>query len=447
MISQVPRGPASRRTARHCGRSAREWCPRSRMGSAPGRRAHRGSALRWSRAARSCWCPAAVGGTGSRDWLGSCGKTQLAAFFAESLWRSREVDLLVWVAATSRASVLAGYAEAARGRAGHRPQRRRRGHRRAAGELAGRDPAAVAGGARRPDRRGRPGRAVAGGASGPGPDHHASPAVTARRAPGPGPPGRRVQLPGGAELPDGPPHRRPGPAARRDRPRRGSRLRAHGARPGQRRHRQLVAVLPGLPGLLHGQAGPAGRDRGSKPPAAAVSWLFSVEQADRLAAGGAAQPVLALAALLDGDGMPATVFSTTAAGCLPRPGWRRPRQAARELAWNTLPILERTALLALDPSASPAVVRMNPVIQAAIRAVMPDSMRDRAVRAAADALVEAWPAEEPTWLATMLRSCAASLQQTRREHAAGRRLPSAAAARRAEPGPGPADRLGRRVLA
>ncbi len=149
---------------------------------------------------------------------------------------------------------------------------------------------------------------------------------------------------------------------------------------------------------------------GSKPAAAAVSWLFSVEQADRLAPGGAAQPVLALAALLDGHGMPATVFSSPAAGAyLAADG--APAAAARELGWNTLPILERTALLALDRSASPPTVRMSPVIQAAIRAVMPDTMRDRAMRAAADALAEVWPANEPPWLGAMLRSCAASLQQ------------------------------------
>ena len=65
--------------------------------------------------------PGRGGGAGSRDWLGSCGKTQLAAFFAESLWRSREVDLLVWVDATSRASVLAGYAEAAEAALGTDP--------------------------------------------------------------------------------------------------------------------------------------------------------------------------------------------------------------------------------------------------------------------------------------------------------------------------------------
>lgn len=45
---------------------------------------------------------------GTRDWPESCGKTQLAAYVAESLWRSRTVDLLAWVAASSRASILSG---------------------------------------------------------------------------------------------------------------------------------------------------------------------------------------------------------------------------------------------------------------------------------------------------------------------------------------------------
>ena len=48
----------------------------------------------------------------AQDWLRSSGKTQLAAAFAESLWQSGGVDLLVWIEATSRASVLSGYAAA-----------------------------------------------------------------------------------------------------------------------------------------------------------------------------------------------------------------------------------------------------------------------------------------------------------------------------------------------
>ena len=57
--------------------------------------------------------PARGAAEGPQDWLGSCGKTQLAVAFAQSLWQSRGVDLLVWIAATSRASVLSGYVEAA----------------------------------------------------------------------------------------------------------------------------------------------------------------------------------------------------------------------------------------------------------------------------------------------------------------------------------------------
>lgn len=46
-------------------------------------------------------------------WLRSCGKTQLAVYLAEALWRSRGIELLAWVNASDRASVLSGYAEAA----------------------------------------------------------------------------------------------------------------------------------------------------------------------------------------------------------------------------------------------------------------------------------------------------------------------------------------------
>jgi hypothetical protein len=54
--------------------------------------------------------------------LGGVGKTQLAAGLARRVWRERSVDLLVWVPATSRDAIVAGYVEAAEnvapGRAG-----------------------------------------------------------------------------------------------------------------------------------------------------------------------------------------------------------------------------------------------------------------------------------------------------------------------------------------
>ena len=47
------------------------------------------------------------------DWRRTSGKTQLARHFAESLWDSPGVDVLTWVAASSRASVLSGFVQAA----------------------------------------------------------------------------------------------------------------------------------------------------------------------------------------------------------------------------------------------------------------------------------------------------------------------------------------------
>ena len=44
---------------------------------------------------------------------GSVGKTQLAVYLAKSLWESRDIDLLVWVNAASRPSILSAYAAAA----------------------------------------------------------------------------------------------------------------------------------------------------------------------------------------------------------------------------------------------------------------------------------------------------------------------------------------------
>ena len=53
---------------------------------------------------------------GRRTWRDTCGKTQLAAAAARSLWQRGLVEQVIWVSAGSRASVLSCYAEAARAR-------------------------------------------------------------------------------------------------------------------------------------------------------------------------------------------------------------------------------------------------------------------------------------------------------------------------------------------
>ena len=49
---------------------------------------------------------------GKQNWLGASGKTQIAVMLAETLWRSGAVDVVVWISATSRSAVLSGYVEA-----------------------------------------------------------------------------------------------------------------------------------------------------------------------------------------------------------------------------------------------------------------------------------------------------------------------------------------------
>ncbi len=167
--------------------------------------------------------------------MGGTGKTQLATALARFLWGSAVVDLLAWVSAVTRDSLITGYAQA--GAAAGSP---------GAGEAP---EAAAAGFLDWLAGTGRPWlvvrRAMAPGGSGPGPGHH--PAAR-RRGPRAGPqdPGDRgVQPARGAELPDRPPL--PRPADRGCRPHRGPRLLA--ARPGaglgrDRRHRGRLPPVP-----------------------------------------------------------------------------------------------------------------------------------------------------------------------------------------------------------
>ncbi len=149
----------------------------------------------------------------------------------------------------------------------------------------------------------------------------------------------------------------------------------------------------------------------AKQPAAAVSWTFCFEQADWLSPDVPAQALLALVALLDGHAIPAGVLSAPAARdyLANYGGGARPD---RDSAGRTLLMLERAGLVTIDRTTTPPLIRMSTVLQGALRATMPEGMLEQSARSAADALVEAWPAEEPAgWLAESLRACTSSLWQ------------------------------------
>jgi tetratricopeptide (TPR) repeat protein len=147
----------------------------------------------------------------------------------------------------------------------------------------------------------------------------------------------------------------------------------------------------------------------ARPSAAAVTWTFSFERADQLTPDGSAQLLLALAALLDGHGIPQTVLTAPAAGDF-LAGGDVPASSGRARA--ALATLEQVGLLTVEPATAPPMVRISPVLQAALRAAMPEGMPDQVASSVADALLQAWPEQEQLgWPDSSLRSCVATLRR------------------------------------
>jgi tetratricopeptide (TPR) repeat protein len=350
-----------------------------------------------------------AGDAESPDWSKSCGKTQLAAYAAESMWRSGDLDLLAWLDASSRASVLSGFVEAAAATV--------------TDHMA--DAESVA--SSYVEWLGETGRSWlivlddlrdAADLDGLWPAGPAGRVLITTADPGTISSRQRVLTLAVPEF-----------STREALSYLMGRLTAD---PDQRLGAiDLVVDLGCEPPALaqassmiatsrltcrdyrdyfaQRRAQLAGTSAGARS-AAAVTWTLSVEHAERLSPGGGAQYLLALAALLDGHATPGAVFAT-AATCeyLGEGGGGSPVDPS--VAWNALLSLERVGLLTVDSATTPPTVRMTPTVQAAIRAATTKGVVERAASAAADALLEMWPAEEnQPWLAACLRSCAVGLR-------------------------------------
>jgi len=346
-------------------------------------------------------------GPAARDWLRSSGKTQLAVAFAESLWRSRGLDLLVWIQATSRTAVLSGYAAATAAATGR--------------EQAISCESVAAQFLSWLGETSRSWLVVL--------DDLADPADLDGLWPA-GPAGRvlvtcadATVVPRGMHaLPVGLFNSREALSCVMERLSANSAQRigaidlvsAMGAEPVALAQASAVIASSAM-SCHHYRDYFTSRCKqltdlsGAPPAASAVTWTLSFEQASQLAPGGSVQSLLALAAVLDGHGIPASVLATpAAAGYL---AGRGQAPAGSEPAHAALTALDRVGLLTVTPAAPP-MVRISPVLQAALRAAMPDGMLDQAVRVAADALFQAWPdAEPPGWPVSGLRSCTAALRQ------------------------------------
>jgi tetratricopeptide (TPR) repeat protein len=362
---------------------------------------------------------------------GGTGKTQLAVAFTHALWDARAVEALVWVPASSRDGIVTGFAQAAGAVGAAAPGLDAEA---AAGrfinwlahtrrpwalilddlvsldDLAGLWPAGPAGQVvittRLPEDVFQTGRTGAHGALG----SHGMLGTHGTFG------GRGVaDVPmalGGPMAPGGPRVAPVGGFSRREV------LAYLGARltdfPDQRAEAlELGAELDGLPLALAQAAavmivnqvtcqeyrGRLGERRehmtaihiDGVSPAVLATWSLAVECAHDLPPAGAAWPALALAAMLDPNGIPGAVLATPA-GC----GYVAGRPSGGETADQTLvraaiTNLSRVGLISIDPADAIRTVRMHPSVQAAVRAYLPPEDYEQAVLAAAEALLQAWP--------------------------------------------------------
>jgi tetratricopeptide (TPR) repeat protein len=349
---------------------------------------------------------------GKQNWLGASGKTQIAAMLAETLWRSGAVDVVVWISATSRSAVLSGYVEAWMAATGIEPTGTAESVAArfvswlaetdqpwlvvlddlpSADELDGLWPEGPAGrllitsvqstvAASRYRTRIFPVGFFS--------VREALGCLTERLSVNP------VQRQGAIDLIEAL-GREPLALAQAAAVIANSALACRDYRDYFVRRRQQIGVAAG-----------------EVPSAASVTWTLSLGQAEQLLPGQSVRMMLVLIALLDGHGIPGTVFSTQSVSVYlggPTVGFGTPVDP--KPAWDALLICERAGLISINRGEGRATILMSPVLQAAIKLAAPPAFHERAARTAASALLEAWPLDEPEpWTAVALRANATSLQ-------------------------------------
>ena len=138
---------------------------------------------------------------------------------------------------------------------------------------------------------------------------------------------------------------------------------------------------------------------------------LALERADRLPPAGLARPAAALIALLDPNGVPGAVLTSQAA-CAFLTRLRGASIADEIQARTAVHNLARVGLATVDTTSPARTVRMHALAQATARHTLSAAEYAQAGRAAADALLQAWP-RHPVSLAfeQALRDCTARLRE------------------------------------
>ncbi len=141
-----------------------------------------------------------------------------------------------------------------------------------------------------------------------------------------------------------------------------------------------------------------------------VTWSLAMDLADQIPPADFARPALVLAALLDPAGIPGVVFTSPAACGYLTGHPAMPAEPAQ--ARDAVHSLARAGLVTINPASTTRTVQVHPAIQAMTRGIIPAPDLGLAVRCAADALMQSWPADPvPARLAQALRDCTISLRE------------------------------------
>jgi tetratricopeptide (TPR) repeat protein len=347
------------------------------------------------------------------NWPGAGGKTQIAVMIAESLWRSRVIDGLIWISATNRAAILSGFVEASVAATGLEP-------------TGTADSVAVRFVSWLGETR-QPWLVVL--------DDVPETVDLTRLWPG-GPAGRLLITGSRAAPVLGRPGTRVIPVGFFS-----TREALNGlserliVNPVQRQGAIDLAETLGREPLALGQASAVvassnltcrdyrelfiqRRDQiwtsaDEIPSAAMVTWILCLERAESLLPSSAVRLMLVFLALLDGHGIPGAVFGAQALIAYLGEAATPFSAADPKQVWDVLLALERAGLIGINRDVTSPTVVVNSALQTAIKLAAPAEIQEPAARAAAGALLEVWPADEPSpWAGASLRANAASLQDS-----------------------------------
>jgi tetratricopeptide (TPR) repeat protein len=155
------------------------------------------------------------------------------------------------------------------------------------------------------------------------------------------------------------------------------------------------------------------RDRadGAASDPLAAAWMLAVDRAGQFGSAELAWPALKLAAVLGLPWIPGAVLTSSAA-CAYVTGRQFVSQGDKASVQTAFSNLERIGLVTIEPDDEVRTVRMPAALQSYVRQVMGTADVRQAVQAAANAISEAWPeGGSQADMEQALRDCATSVRR------------------------------------